>query len=66
MIKKKYFSDSCNLRCPLNPKVAKGEKSHQGRSYGGERGGERCGWSLTILRSTDSYSQRALKLESFH
>ena len=36
-IKKKYFSDSCNLRCLLNPKVAKSEKSPPGRSYNGER-----------------------------
>ena len=35
--KKKYFSDSCNLGCLLNPKVAKSEKSPPGRSYRGER-----------------------------
>lgn len=34
---KKYFSDSCNLRCLLNLKVAKSEKSPPGRSYNGER-----------------------------
>lgn len=35
--KKKNFSDSCNLRCLLNLKVAKSEKSPPGRSYNGER-----------------------------